>query len=183
MADVSVRQARPEDAAEIARIQIETWRQAYTEIIPAAVLESLSVESAREAWADAIASAPSPQHHLLIALEQQWTVGFTALGPADPDEPTAEGGVPIDPATTVALAPLLVEPRWGRRGHGSRLVAAAVDHARRDGATRAIIWIPEQDQASKDFLISAGWAPDGLVRALDTGAGELREIRLHTDLT
>jgi len=182
MADVSVRPARPEDAEQIARIQIETWRQAYAAIIPAVVLEALSVEGAREVWADAITSAPSSRHHLLVALEQQWTVGFTALGPADPEEATPEDGVPIEPATTVAIAPLLVEPRWGRRGHGSRLIAAAVDHARADGATRAIIWIPEQDEASKDFLISAGWAPEGLVRALDTGAGELREIRLHTEL-
>jgi L-amino acid N-acyltransferase YncA len=78
---------------------------------------------------------------------------------------------------------LLVEPRWGRRGHGSRLLAAAVDHARADGMTRAVMWIPEADSASRDFLISAGWSPDGLARGLDTGAGELREIRLRTSLT
>jgi hypothetical protein len=30
--------------------------------------------------------------------------------------------------------------------------------------------------------VSAGWAPDGVGRALDTGAGELREIRLHVSL-
>ncbi|MCW2555805.1 MAG: GCN5-related N-acetyltransferase, partial [Mycobacterium sp.] len=68
------------------------------------------------------------------------------------------------------------------RGHGSRLLAAAVDHGRADGMTRAIAWIPERDSATREFLISAGWAPDGLARALDTGAGELREIRLHTSL-
>ncbi|MBE7187494.1 GNAT family N-acetyltransferase, partial [Jatrophihabitans endophyticus] len=99
------------------------------------------------------------------------------FGPADDleaDDP--------DPATTAAVGPLLVEPRWGRRGHGSRLLAATVDHARADGITRAIAWVPEQDTASRDFLVSAGWAPDGLVRALETGAGELREVRLHTSL-
>ena len=78
----------------------------------------------------------------------------------------------------VALGPILVEPRWGRRGHGSRLMAAAVDLARADGSTRAISWIPEADTVTREFLIGAGWAADGLVRALDTGAGELREIRL-----
>jgi GNAT superfamily N-acetyltransferase len=111
-------------------------------------------------------------------MEGTWRVGFVALGPADDLEP----GDP-EPDTTVAIALLLVEPRWGRRGHGSRLLAAAVDHARADGATRAIAWIPEGDTVTRDFLLSAGWAPDGLARALDTGAGELREIRLHTMLT
>jgi L-amino acid N-acyltransferase YncA len=75
-----------------------------------------------------------------------------------------------------------VEPRWGRRGHGSRLLAAVVDTIRNDGMTRLIGWIPEGDSVTLDFLTSAGWAPDGLVRALDTGDGELREIRLHTVL-
>jgi hypothetical protein len=61
-------------------------------------------------------------------------------------------------------------------------MAAAVDLAREDGMTRAITWIPEPDVASREFFVSTGWAPDGLARALDTGAGELREIRLHTAL-
>ncbi|WP_375478240.1 GNAT family N-acetyltransferase [uncultured Jatrophihabitans sp.] len=177
MADVSVRPAAPDDAPEIGRIQVETWRVAYRELVPAPVLEGLSAEGAAAAWTQAITSAPSPRHRVLVALEQQWLVGFVALGPADDleaDDP--------DPATTLALAPILVEPRWGRRGHGSRLLAAAVDHARGDGMTRAIAWIPDGDAPTREFLLAAGWAPDGLARALDTGAGELREIRMHTSL-
>jgi GNAT superfamily N-acetyltransferase len=112
-----------------------------------------------------------------VALEQQWRVGFAAIGPAAELEPT-------DPEqeTTAGLALLVVEPRWGRRGHGSRLLAAAIDHVRADGMTRVVAWLPEGDTVTRDFLTSTGWAPDGLVRALDTGAGELREIRLHTEL-
>lgn len=177
MADVSVRPAGPDDAAEIARIQIDTWRTGYREIVPAPVLDSLSPEQAQSVWAAAVGDRPSPRHHVLVAMESQWVVGFVAFGPADDleaDDPESE--------TTATVAPLLVEPRWGRRGHGSRLLAAAVDYARPDGTTRFVSWIPEGDTASREFLVSAGWAPDGLVRALDTGAGELREIRLHTSL-
>ncbi len=177
MADVSVRPARPDDADEIGRIQVETWRTAYSTILPEPVLASLSVADAAAAWSAAIAAPPSPRHHVLVALEQQWRVGFVAIGPAEDleaDDP--------DPDTTVGFAAILVEPRWGRRGHGSRLLAAAVEHARGDGMTRAVAWIPEGDTPSREFLLSAGWAPGGLARALDTGAGELREIRLHTIL-
>ncbi|MFN2561737.1 MAG: N-acetyltransferase family protein [Jatrophihabitans sp.] len=177
MADVSVRPARPDDAAEIGRIQVETWRSAYAEILPSAVLDGVTVDDAAATWGAAISEPPDRRHHVLVAQEQDWRVGFAALGPADDletDDP--------EPATTVALAVILVEPRWGRRGHGSRLLAAVVDHARGDGMTRAVAWIPEGDAVSREFLISAGWAPDGLVRALDTGASELREIRLHTSL-
>jgi GNAT superfamily N-acetyltransferase len=177
MADVSVRAARPDDATEIGRIQVETWRTGYATILPAPILDALADEIAAAAWRDAVVEPPSLRHHVLVALEQQWIVGFVAVGPAEelqPEDPA--------PETTVEISPLLVEPRWGRRGHGSRLLAAAVDHVRGDGMTRALIWIPEQDTASREFYVSAGWAPDGLVRALDTGAGELREVRLHASL-
>jgi GNAT superfamily N-acetyltransferase len=178
MADVSVRPARPEDAEEIGRIQIDTWRTGYAKILPAAVLDALSLPEAVASWSAAIESPPSSRHHVLIAMEQTWRVGFVAVSPAEDLEATD-----ADPAATASIAPLLVEPRWGRRGHGSRLLAAAVEHARADGMTRAITWIPEGDAPSREFLLSAGWAPDGLARALDTGAGELREVRLHTKLT
>lgn len=177
VADVSVRPARVEDVAEIARIQVATWQFGYASILPAQVLGALNAGSAQAIWTAAVADPPSPQHHVLVAVEREWTVGFIALSPAD----DLESEDP-QPSTTVAVGPLLVEPRWTRRGHGSRLMAAAVEHARADGMTRAIAWIPEADAVSREFLIGAGWAPDGLVRALDTGAGELREIRLHAGL-
>lgn len=177
MADVSVRPAAADDAAELGRIQVETWRAAYAEVVPAPVLEGLTPEAAAASWADAIGAPPTPRHHVLVALEQQWRVGFAAIGPADELEPTDP-----EPETTAGLALLVVEPRWGRRGHGSRLLAAAIDHVRADGMTRAVAWLPEGDTVTRDFLTSAGWAPDGLVRALDTGNGELREIRVHTEL-
>jgi GNAT superfamily N-acetyltransferase len=177
MADVSVRPATVGDAAELGRIQLETWRTAYQDVLPETALAGLTADAAAAQWAAAIAEPPSPRHHVLVALEQQWRVGFAALGPAD----DLESADP-EPDATAALVVLLVEPRWGRRGHGSRLLAAATDHARADGMTRVLVWLPEADSVTRDFLASAGWAPDGLVRALDTGAGELREIRLHTTL-
>jgi GNAT superfamily N-acetyltransferase len=177
VADVSVRTARPDDVPEIGRIQVDTWRTAYTEVLPAAVLDGLDAEQASQAWAAAVAAPPSSRHRVLVAMDGQWRVGFIAAGPADDlqdDDP--------EPETTVAVAALLVEPRWGRRGHGSRLLAALVDHVRGDGATRLVMWLPEGDVVTRPFLESAGWAADGLVRALDTGAGELREVRFHTSL-
>jgi GNAT superfamily N-acetyltransferase len=178
MADVSVRPARAGDAAEVARIQVATWQVGYASILPAAVLVNFSIPAATQVWAQAIGTAPSPRHHVFVALEQNVIVGFSATAPAD----DVEANDP-DPETTVAIGPLLVEPRWGRRGHGSRLLAAAVDVARTDAMTRAIAWLPEADTTSRSFFASAGWAADGYARVLDTGAGELREVRIHTSLT
>lgn len=162
---------------EIGRIQVETWRTAYAALLPAEVMESVGVADAAQVWAAAVTTPPSDRHHVLVALEQDAIVGFVAIGPAEEVEEADP-----EPDTTAGLSALLVEPRWGRRGHGSRLLAAAVEHWRTDGFTRAVVWLPEEDAVSSGFYSSAGWARDGYVRLLDTGTGTLREIRLHVSL-
>jgi GNAT superfamily N-acetyltransferase len=179
-----VRPARPEDAGEIARIQLSTWRTAYRRMFPAHVLASLDEAYLARGWSQAITSPPSGRHRVSIAVEQSdtasWVVGFAAGGPADeqalaPDEPPPGDDV-------AAVTDLLVEPRWGRRGHGSRLLAAAVDQWRGDGFTTALAWAYEQDTAMQKFLATAGWEPDGTGRALDVDDMLVPQVRLHVDL-
>lgn len=181
-----VRPARPGDAPEIARIQVTTWQTAYRRMFPAHVLAQLDVAVLTEVWASAIAGPPSPRHRVLIAVEQSETgaetvVGFAAAGPADeqalaPEEPAL-------PDTVVAVTDLLIEPRWGRRGHGSRLLAAAVDLWREDAFEYAVAWVYDADPAMRKFLGSAGWEPDGAGRALDVDDMLVPQLRLHVALT
>jgi GNAT superfamily N-acetyltransferase len=174
-ADASVRPALSDDARDIARIQLVTWRTAYRSALPAAVLDDWDTAAATESWRSAITSPPTPGHGVLVALERNEVVGFAAFGPA---EPPADGAP--DPAgPTVEVGTLLVEPRWGRRGHGSRLLAAVSDLVRARDVARLQVWLLESDAVSAAFYESAGWAPDGWARTLDTGGEPLREIRWH----
>jgi GNAT superfamily N-acetyltransferase len=179
-----VRNARPEDAPEIARIQLATWRTAYRRMFPPHVLAQLEEGPLTAGWTEAITAPPSKRHRVLIAVEQSATadqvVGFAASGPADeqalaPEEP------PL-PDTVAAVTDLLIEPRWGRRGHGSRLLAAAVDLWREDEFAFAVAWVYDADAAMRKFLGSAGWEPDGAGRALDVDDMLVPQLRLHVQL-
>lgn len=170
MADVSVRPARPEDAERIARVQLSTWRTAYADLLPPEALDVPEVQAAA-LWLGAVESPPTPTHRVLVAFERDELVGFAASGPSD----EAEGDA-------VELTTLLVEPRWGRRGHASRLLAAAVQDWRGDGAVLALCWVWERDPVTRGFLSSAGFAPDGAVRGLDTGPAVQQQLRLHACL-
>ena len=86
------------------------------------------------------------------------------------------------PSPAIDLHTLLVEPRWSRRGHGSRLLAAAVDHLRADGVARAVVWLVEGDVAATTFYESAGWQRDGTVRTLVDDGQTVREARFHVSL-
>lgn len=109
-----------------------------------------------------------------------YLTGFVAAGPADeaalaPEEEAL-------PADVAAITDLLVEPRWGRRGHGSRLLAATVDLWREDCFARAVAWAYRDDPATRKFLTSAGWAPDGATRALDVDDQLIPQLRLHVSV-
>lgn len=170
MALATVRHAVETDVDAVVRIQSDTWRAAYAGVVPAAALAGLTGPDAREAWRRAITAGGG--HHVLVASEGEWTVGFCAAAFYG-----GEDGVAAAEVTT-----LLVEPRWGRRGHGGRLLAAAADALRGHGATAAWAWVPEVDGASRAFYAHAGWEADGAVRGLDTGDGTLREVRLSGPL-
>jgi len=179
-----VRPARPSDAAEIARIQLSTWRTAYRRMFPPHVLANLDEAYLERGWTEAITAPPTPRHRVLVAVEQAesstTTVGFCAAGPAD--EQAAAPEEPPLPETVAAVTDLLVEPRWGRRGHGSRLLAAAVDHWRDDGFKTAVAWAYDADVAMRKFLTSAGWEADGAGRALDVDDMLVPQLRLQTGL-
>ena len=58
-----------QDAAEIARIQVVTWRTAYRRAARA-VLDDWDADAADHAWRAAVAAPPTPAHGVLVALER-----------------------------------------------------------------------------------------------------------------
>lgn len=177
MAIAAVRPAAPDDVDTIVAIQAGTWSAAYAALVPAEALEQLRSPAARAAWSGAVSDDAG---YVLVATEGDWTVGFAAAARASGPVADAADHATADHAATVwgEIGALLVEPRWGRRGHGGRLLAAAAAVLRDAGALDGLAWVPEADEASRRFYARAGWEPDGAVRVLDTGDGELREVRL-----
>ncbi|MDT7537422.1 MAG: hypothetical protein QOI82_1007 [Actinomycetota bacterium] len=151
-------------------VQLSTWRTAYS-FLPEDAL-AVPLEQAAALWLRAIELPPTSTHRVLVAMEGDELVGFAASGPTEDDD-----------VAGVEVATLLVGPRWGRRGHGSRLLAATVDHWRDDAATTAVSWVWERDDASQSFLKGAGWELDGTARGLDTGPRIERQVRLHADVS
>ena len=77
--------------------------------------------------------------------------------------PAQTGGVPA--AVPTQIYELVVEPRFCRSGHGSRMLAAVADLV--GGAMR--VWIDARDEARQRFFSSAGFAPAGAGRTIGDG--------------
>lgn len=176
-ADVSVRVSWPADAEEIARVQGRAWQRSYADLLPAEVLAAFDADEVAAGWHAAMAKPADARNRVLVALERNTVTGFAVCMPAtDPD---------CDPIAVGELADLTVDPDQRGLGHGSRLLQAAADTLTGDRFTRAVTWVMAADDALREFLTSAGWAPDGGHRELDldgTGRTTVKQVRLHTSL-
>jgi GNAT superfamily N-acetyltransferase len=178
-ADVSVRVAWADDAEAIAAVQLRTWPSVYGDLVPAEQIPSGPEAEAEvaAAWRQSLTSPGDARNRVLVALERNRVCGFAITGPAaDPDgDPVADG----------ELRELTIDPDERGKGHGSRLLQAAADTMSADRFTRAVTWVPANDDALRSFLTSAGWAADGAHRELELDeAGDVRmkQVRLHTAL-
>lgn len=87
-------------------------------------------------------------------------------------------------AEEMEILNLAVEPRWRRRGVGTALVEAAIEHARRAGVARVFLEVRESNRVARRFYRRQGFAvagrrvgyyrrpdEDALVMAREAGAG------------
>ncbi|GAA1970140.1 hypothetical protein GCM10009718_02090 [Isoptericola halotolerans] len=156
-ADVSVRPAVPGDEEAVTRVQVEAWRATHVETL-GDVVDALDVEAMQRRWSDAINRPPGPGFAVLVALDGPQVVGFAAVAPGQ-------------------VMALEVSPGHRLAGHGSRLLAAAVDRLRTDGATDVVTWVLDGDEGRERFLSSSGLGPDGPERSLATGVRDVVERR------
>lgn len=172
--DVSVRVAWADDAPAIAAVQVRAWRSSLADLVPADRLPDDPAQ-VEPGWHAALVSPGDARRRVLVALERNTVVGFVLTSPAnDPD---------CDPVAVGEMGELTLPPDVHRRGHGSRLLQAAVDTMVADGFTTAVTWLQSRDDAQREFLTAAGWAADGAHRelALDEDAESgVRQVRLHT---
>jgi GNAT superfamily N-acetyltransferase len=172
-----VRLAWTADTAEIGRVQARVWAESYQDVLPPDVLDELVPEVFAAAWRQAIERPPTARHRVLVTLDHGDVVGFAATAPSDSADatPGVDGEVVAFHVVSEALG----------TGPGSRLLAACVDTLRADGFGRGEIWVLSTDDALRQFLMLAGWSPDGAHRTLDLhgdGTTIVHQVRLHTDL-
>jgi ribosomal protein S18 acetylase RimI-like enzyme len=178
VADAGVRAARPEDIERIGELQAQAWRAAYAGLLPAQTLDALQPAELAAAWEASLTAPPTPRHRVLSAYDADGVVGFCAFGPATDRD--------LEPDVDADLGALVVAGGSRHSGHGSRLLAAAVEHLTADGFSRAHMWLAEADAQLTAFLTGAGWAPDGARRTLDLqgdGTVLIEQSRLHTDIS
>lgn len=160
-----IRPATVGDAGDIARIHVETWRQAYKGIVPDSYLDGLSVERRAENWGKTLAESTAGT---LVAVDAKGgVVGWVSFG-ASRDEDGRGGGE--------VYAVYLQASEWGK-GIGRELMAAAERGLAERGYSAFTLWVLELNSRTRRFYDKASYQPDGAKKTILLGGKELVELR------
>ena len=144
-----MRAATTADAEAIGRVQVETWRVAYTGLLPQETLDAFDVEGRQRMWREGLARTPRPGSATFVSVAEDTVVGFATLGECDSEKGTGE------------LYAIYVRPAsWGT-GAGRALIERSEQSLRDAGFTQAVLWVLEGNERAERFYRAAGWEHDG----------------------
>jgi GNAT superfamily N-acetyltransferase len=126
---ISIRQARPEDAAHVARVYIDSWHDTYAGILPHKLLCAMTPRGQTARWNAAI-RARGRESVLVAECGSRGIVGMTSFGPARDATMGFDGEVYT----------LYVDPSFYGRGSGRALMRTAFATLRKRGRSSCIIW-------------------------------------------
>jgi len=182
-----VREATSADLGAIGRVHaaamLASLRAAYTAAhdapLPAGVEAMVAPPVIAAGWEQAVLSPPSPEHRVLVAVGGDGeVVGLVGVAPSPGGTDAAEEADGVDEnaaARGLEITALGVAPEQQRRGHGSRLLAAATDQARAQGAGVLLVWAVRGDESLDGFLRGAGLTRTGSFRELPVGQGVIED--------
>jgi len=173
-----IRQAIPEDAATIARVHIDSWRETYDGIVAAEYLNKLSYSDRTARWQDNLAHCvpdvrQGPETWVLEApAEGQGRLlrGFVTFGPARDLEFGAGGEL---------YAIYLLRAAQGH-GFGRILLDRACTGLKAAGFSDMSLWVLAANP-TRDFYRHMGGVETGR-KMINIGLQELEEISLRWTL-
>lgn len=140
---MAVRIAVPNDAPEIARVHVSSWRSTYSGLLPDDFLASLSEMGYSERWRRLIADGTS---RVYVVEHEGEVVGFASGGRERAGETGYEG----------ELYAIYVLDRAQRHGFGRELVRATVAGLRELRLGDMIIWVLRDNSTARAFYERLG---------------------------
>ena len=130
---LSLRQARPSDAADLARIYIESWQDTYAGILPHSLLGAMSLKRHATRWRNTIRSGQV----VVAEAERDGVIGLASLGPA------RDRGLGFDGE----IYTLYVDPAFLGLGTGKALLHGAFETLKDRKFTSCLVWSHARNNA------------------------------------
>lgn len=158
----TVRKARVEDVAQMARVIVRCWQETYRGLMPDAVLDDPGFPAARERfWTAALTDERYRENRVAVAEQDGELIGIAMSGP-----PLDHGAV-----WTRQLYVLYVYAAAHGTGAGPALLEAV-----EDGKESVALWVADPNPRAQAFHRKHGFVADGTTQ-VDGGVREIRMVR------
>jgi ribosomal protein S18 acetylase RimI-like enzyme len=159
---LTVRPARVEDVAQMARVNVRCWQETYRGLMPDAELDDPGLLAAREPfWTAALTDERYRANRVAVAERDGELVGI------------AMSGRPLDdgPAWARQLYVLYVHAADHGTGAGPALLAAVIDPEE-----SVALWVADPNPRAQAFYRKHGFVADGTAQ-VEGGVREIRMVR------
>jgi ribosomal protein S18 acetylase RimI-like enzyme len=159
---LTVRPARVEDAARMARVNVRCWQETYRGLVPDAVLDDPGFPVARQQfWTAALTDERYRDNRVAVAERDGEPVGIAMSGP------------PLDAVAAWArqLYVLYVYAADHGTGAGSALLEAVLGPEE-----SAALWVADPNPRAQAFYRKHGFVADGTAQ-VEGGVREIRMVR------
>jgi GNAT superfamily N-acetyltransferase len=165
---ITIRLAKPDDALDIAEVQMRSWEVAYKDIIP---MEYIKAKNAtrHELYQRIITNENTTQH--VIQVDDK-TVGIMGIGEPKDDD--------VDDSY-YELYVIYLHPDYFRKGIGTQAVNFAFEKARNLGKRFMNVWVLAENYNSINFYKKYGFVADGKTHTREYGK-VMGSIRMRKEL-
>lgn len=170
-----IRKARPCDANAIAQVHINSWQDAYRDLMPSEYLNSLETTLAqRESfWTRSIESGESD---VWVAELNEQVVGWISVGASRDEDAAGENAGEV--------MAIYVLARCWQTGVGPALWKTGVHYLMEQGYRRLTLWVLTGNERALRFYRRAGCVEEaGSERTLQRGGVTLEEVRYGLPFT
>jgi GNAT superfamily N-acetyltransferase len=144
-----IRRATAEDSGAIARVQVDTWRTTYREIVPQSFLDAMEIVPRAEYWRDHVTAGAS---RVYVAERNGKVCGFISGCPLR--EPLSG----FDAESVGEIAAIYIEFEAQGRGCGRKMMQRLAQDLLQDGLKSAVVWVLERNPAC-GFYVRLGGVP------------------------
>lgn len=157
---IKIRPAEARDAAQMAQVHVEAWRETYRGLMPDAVLDDPEFVARRERfWTAALTDQRYAHNRSAVAEQDGRLVGIAMAGPATDDD----GPYPTRLYVLYTYAAV----------HGSGAGAALLD-AVIEPTSAALLWVADPNPRAQAFYRAHGFVAEGPAKI----ENDIREIRM-----
>jgi len=160
-----IKKATLKDVDYLGQIHAESWQQAYRNIIPDSVLDSITAEKRSSRFKKAMQESGEENYILLV---DNQPVGFTSIGNSRDDDLSDNigeiWGIYLDP------------DRW-RKGYGSKLLNWAEAELKSRGYKSISLWVLKDNHQARKFYEKHNYLKEGRTDKITIGDKELEKVR------